>query len=94
MPGFLNDTPGSTLQKSLLIDLLSIPNPDKIGIASDAHAYGVGDPFLFPLLSVETIIQLENGRYLTALDNNFPGDDARYRGIPDDTEIIIFSVSK
>jgi|GEM_PF-558660 len=89
---FKNVAPGSTLQKSLMIDLLSIPNPGKIGMVSDARAYGIGDPFSFPLLSVETIIQLEDGRYLTALDNNFPGDDARYRGVPDDTEMIIFSI--
>lgn len=89
---FRNVAPGSTLQKSLMIDLLSIPNPGKIGMVSDARAYGIGDPFSFPLLSVETIIQLQDGRYLTALDNNFPGDDARYRGVPDDTEMIIFSI--
>ena len=61
-------------------------------VGADARAYGVGDPFQFALLSVETIVQLEDGRYLTALDNNFPGDDGRYRGKPDDTEMIIFSV--
>lgn len=83
---------GATLQKHLMADLLNIANPGKIGMVSDARAYGVGDPFAFALRSVETIIQLEDGRYLTALDNNFPGDDGRYRGKPDDTEMIIFSV--
>ena len=82
----------TTLQKHLMADLLNIANPGRIGMVSDARAYGVGDPFAFALRSVETIIQLEDGRYLTALDNNFPGDDGRYRGTPDDTEMIIFSV--
>lgn len=82
----------TTLQKHLMADLLNIANPGKIGMVSDARAYGVGDPFAFALRSVETIVQLEDGRYLTALDNNFPGDDGRYRGEPDDTEMIIFSV--
>ena len=82
----------TTLQKHLMADLLNIANPGRIGMVSDARAYGVGDPFAFALRSVETIIQLEDGRYLTALDNNFPGDDGRYRGKPDDTEMIIFSV--
>lgn len=91
---FLDQGPGTELKKNLMIDLLTIPNPDKIGMVSDSRAYGVGDPFAFPLLSVETIVQLADGRYLTALDNNFPGDDARYRGIPDDTEMIIFSVPR
>ena len=89
---FADAKAGSTLQKDLMADLLNIANPGKIGMVSDARAYGVGDPFQFALLSVETIIQLEDGRYLTALDNNFPGDDGRYRGKPDDTEMIIFSV--
>mgnify|MGYP002719530645 CR=1 FL=1 len=89
---FAQTAAGTTLKKELLADLLNIANPGKIGMVSDARAYGVGDPFQFALLSVETIIQLEDGRYLTALDNNFPGDDGRYRGKPDDTEMIIFSV--
>ena len=90
--GFADAKAGSTLKKDLMADLLNIANPGKIGMVSDARAYGVGDPFQFALLSVETIIQLEDGRYLTALDNNFPGDDGRYRGKPDDTEMITFSV--
>ena len=89
---FADAKAGSTLKKDLMADLLDIANPGKIGMVSDARAYGVGDPFQFALLSVETIIQLEDGRYLTALDNNFPGDDGRYRGKPDDTEMITFSV--
>lgn len=89
---FAHAEPGSTLSKQLMADLLDIANPGKIGMVSDARAYGVGDPFQFALLSVETIVQLDDGRYLTALDNNFPGDDGRYRGKPDDTEMIIFSV--
>lgn len=89
---FADAKAGSTLKKDLMADLLDIANPGKIGMVSDARAYGVGDPFQFALLSVETIVQLEDGRYLTALDNNFPGDDGRYRGKPDDTEMITFSV--
>lgn len=89
---FGNAEASTTLQKHLMAGLLNIANPGKIGMVSDARAYGVGDPFAFALRSVETIIQLEDGRYLTALDNNFPGDDGRYRGKPDDTEMIIFSV--
>ena len=44
------------------------------------------------IATVEALGLGEHGRYLTALDNNFPGDDGRYRGTPDDTEMIIFSV--
>ena len=89
---FADAAPGSVLAKEQLVDLLDIVNPGKIGMVSDAGAYGVGDPFSFALRSVETIMQLRDGRYLTALDNNFPGDDGRYPGKADDTEIITFSV--
>ncbi|AQQ14822.1 hypothetical protein CGLAU_04235 [Corynebacterium glaucum] len=89
---FGDSTPAGELKKEEHADLLRIANPGKIGMVSDKGAYGVADPFSFALRSVETIIQLEDGRYLTALDNNFPGDDGRYSGKPDDTEIIIFSV--
>jgi len=89
---FGDSTPTGEVKKEEHVDLLNIANPGKIGMVSDKGAYGVADPFSFALRSVETIIQLKDGRYLTALDNNFPGDDGRYSGKPDDTEIIIYSV--
>lgn len=87
-----DDNVGKNLDKSLLSDLLHINNPGKIGMVSDEGAYGVGEDFSFPFQSVETIVELSDGRYLTAVDNNFPGNDARYPGTPDNTEMIIFSV--
>ena len=63
--------------KSLVVDLLKIANPDGIGRTTSPGAYGVSDPFAFPFVSVETVVQLRDGNLLTANDNNYPGDDAR-----------------
>ena len=77
------------VDKSLVVDLLKIANPDGIGRSTSPGAYGVSDPFSFPFVSVETVVQLRDGNLLTANDNNFPGDDARNPGTPDDTEMVI-----
>lgn len=82
------------LEKDLVVDLLDIANPHGIGEEADGDAYGVGDPFYFPMQSVETIVQLKDGRLLTANDNNYPGNDARYPGTPDDTEMLIIDLKK
>jgi hypothetical protein len=56
--------------------------------------FGVGDPFSFPLQSVESLEVLDGGRLLIANDNNYPGSDGRWtaRDRPDDTELIIVRV--
>ena len=71
------------------MDLLKIANPDGIGRTTSPGAYGVSDPFSFPFVSVETVVQLHDGNLLIANDNNYPGDDARNPGTPDDTEMVI-----
>jgi glycerophosphoryl diester phosphodiesterase len=52
--------------------LLSIANPDLIGVESSPGAFGVGDPFSFPLVSVEVVLELRDGRILVGNDNNYP----------------------
>ncbi|WP_230487159.1 esterase-like activity of phytase family protein [Nocardioides anomalus] len=74
------------LEKTLVVDLLKLANPRHLG-------YGQ-DPYAFPYVSVETIVQLRDGRLLTANDNNYPGDDARVPGTPDDTELAIISLEE
>jgi glycerophosphoryl diester phosphodiesterase len=77
------------VEKELLVDLLGIANPAHIGERRSPGAYGVGDPFSFPLQSVESVIPLRDGRLLVANDNNYPGSNGRVPGSPDDTEMII-----
>ena len=66
----------------------------KIGVRRSPGAYGVGRQFAFPFLSVETVVPLGKDRYLLANDNNYPGNDARYPGRPDDTEMIVVQCAR
>lgn len=81
------------LVKKLVVDLLKIDNPDGIGMKTDP-GYGVEETFKFPFQSVETVVRLKDGRLLVADDNNYPGNDARKPGTPDNTEMIIVDLAK
>jgi hypothetical protein len=79
-----------TLPKTQVLDLLRIRDP--FGITSAADGFGLGDPFGFPLQSVETVLPVGGDRVLLANDNNFPDSDGRNAGRPDDLEAIIVAV--
>lgn len=82
------------VDKELVVDLLDIANPNGIGVDASPGAYGVGDPFSFPLQSVEVVVALDDGRLLVGNDNNYPGSSGRVPGTPDDTELVLISVSE
>lgn len=79
------------LEKKLVLDLLAIRDPNGISLPARPGEFGVGDPFSFPLQSVESLEVLGGERLLIANDNNYPGSDGRWiaRDRPDDTELII-----
>ena len=79
------------LEKLLVIDLLRIRDPDGISLPPRPGEFGVGDPFSFPLQSVESLEVLGGERLLIASDNNYPFSDGRWsaRDRPDDTELIV-----
>ena len=79
------------LEKRLVVDLLRIRDPDGISLPPRPGEFGVGDPFSFPLQSVESLEVLGGERLLVANDNNYPFSDGRWtaRDRPDDTELII-----
>lgn len=82
------------LRKELVADLMKIANPDRIGTRTDSNAYGIAPTFRFPMQSVETLLQIAPGRLLIGNDNNYPGNDARYKGQPDDTEMVIIDLDR
>ncbi|GAB2580446.1 hypothetical protein GCM10009593_19000 [Microlunatus antarcticus] len=90
----LNRTENGFARKRLLLDLLKIANPQRIGTKASPGAYGVGSTFSFAFQSTETVVPLSGGRYLFANDNNYPNNSARYPGKPDDTEMIIVGLPK
>jgi hypothetical protein len=79
------------LQKRLVLDLLAIPDPEGVSLPARPGEFGVGDPFSFPLQSVESLEVLGGERLLIANDNNYPFSDGRWiaRDRPDDTELIV-----
>jgi hypothetical protein len=87
------DTDGF-LEKRLVLDLLHIADPNGISLPARPGEFGVGNPFSFPLQSVESLEVLNGERLLIANDNNYPFSDGRWSGRnrPDDTEIIIVRV--
>jgi hypothetical protein len=82
------------LEKQLVLDLLEIADPAGISLPARPGEFGVGDPFSFPLQSVESLEVLGGERLLIANDNNYPGSDGRWiaRDRPDDTELIVVRV--
>ena len=82
------------VRKELVIDLLKFANPDLIGTEASPAAFGVGDPFSFPLQSVEVVVQLDDKRLLIGNDNNYPGSNGRVPGSPDDTEMIVIDLGR
>jgi hypothetical protein len=83
------DVPGRHLEKSLLVDLMAVPDPKKLG--------DDGDFFRFPFNTIESVHVLGPTTLVTANDNNYPFSNARSRSrtnartgplAPDDNEFI------
>ncbi|WP_309067878.1 esterase-like activity of phytase family protein [Microbacterium sp.] len=79
------------LNKTLVLDALRIDNPHGI---DEGEGYGLGETYALPVQSFETVLQLRDGRLLIGNDNNYPGNDARITGTPDDTEFAIVDLQR
>ena len=62
---------GGYVDKQLLVDLMAVPDPAKIG--------GDGDFFRFPFNTIESVHVVSPDTILTANDNNYPFSNARSR---------------
>jgi hypothetical protein len=80
------------LPRRTAIDLMRIADPNGVSTPARPGEYGVGPLFSFPLQSVETVLPLYGDKVLVANDNNFPGNDGRILGKPDDVEVIVLDV--
>ncbi|WP_246278122.1 esterase-like activity of phytase family protein [Phytohabitans rumicis] len=80
------------LPRRTAADLMRIADPDGVSTPARPGEYGVGPLFSFPLQSVETVLPLGGDKVLVANDNNFPGNDGRIPGKPDDTELIVLQI--
>ncbi|WP_238439391.1 esterase-like activity of phytase family protein [Microbacterium sp. JZ31] len=79
------------LHKTLVLDALRVDNPHGI---DEGEGYGLGETYALPVQSFETVLQLRDGRLLIGNDNNYPGNDARNTGTPDDTEFAIVDLQR
>lgn len=77
-----------TLPTSPLVDLLRVANPDLVGGPRAPGTIGLGDPFGFPFLTIESVLVKDRRTLVIANDNNFPFSSGRRPGAPDDNEII------
>jgi glycerophosphoryl diester phosphodiesterase len=77
--------------KTLVLDALRIDNPHGIDAG---EGYGLGETYALPVQSFETVLQLKDGRLLIGNDNNYPGNDARVPGTPDDTEFAVVDLQR
>jgi hypothetical protein len=73
------------LNKKLLVNLLDISDPRDIGGPLPGIA---PDKFNFPFDSVESIVVLDSNTLAVAIDTNYPDEDGRVPGKPDNTEVI------
>ena len=79
----LTETPsGGRLTKQMLVDLLSIRDPARLGPQPAAAG------FRFPYVTIEAVHALDARTLLIVNDNNFPSSGARGEGQPNDTEWI------
>lgn len=86
---------GELVEKSLLVDLTAIADPQ--GIASGAQGdVGVGGgTFSMPFETIESVIVLGEDRIGVVNDNNYPFSVGRHvgSGAPDDTELVVLQLS-
>ena len=75
--------------KREIVDLLHLSDPAGVSLPAQPGDRGLGNPFSFPLRSVESILPLPGGRLMVANDNNYPFDAGRHDGVPDGNEWIV-----
>ncbi|MCU0491311.1 MAG: esterase-like activity of phytase family protein [Chloroflexaceae bacterium] len=80
------------LVKLNLVDLLNIGDPNGISLPGQPGDIGLGDPFSFPFVTIESVLPLDRSRLLVINDNNFPFSLGRNPQRPDNNEFIIIQL--
>jgi glycerophosphoryl diester phosphodiesterase len=70
---------GGKVSKQPVVDLLDLQDPEALGGSQD---------YRFPYFTIEAVLSLSPTTLLLCNDNNYPFDDARRAGEPDDTELV------
>lgn len=77
------------VHKSEVLNLLQIRDPSGISLPGRPGDIGLGDPFAFPFVTIESVLPIAGNRLLVINDNNFPFSLGRNPALPDDTEFIV-----
>lgn len=85
-------TPGGFLEKTRVVDLTAIPDPDLVSLpAIHDGDIGLGNPFSVTCESVEAVHLVRGHRLLVGCDNNLP-NKGRNPTLADDNELILVDV--
>ncbi len=76
------------LVKRAVVDLLNIRDPALISRPARPGDIGLGDPFKFPYLTIESVLPLMGRRLALVNDNNLGGTNGRNRELPDYSDFI------
>ncbi|MCY1138227.1 esterase-like activity of phytase family protein [Actinoplanes sp. Pm04-4] len=77
---------GDRLEKTLVVDLMNVANPRKLG--------GFGPVFTFPFQTIEDVVILDDRTIAVLNDNNFPFSTGRSATAADNNEWITIALPK
>ncbi|MCO8271824.1 esterase-like activity of phytase family protein [Actinoplanes sp. TRM 88003] len=77
---------GDRLDKTLLVDLMNVANPRRVG--------GFGPTFTFPFQTIEDVVILDDRTIAVLNDNNFPFSTGRSATAADNNEWITIALPK
>lgn len=85
---------GKPVSKELLVNLLSIQDPNKLSEPYLKGDIGLGEHFAFPFITIEDIVILDPTHIGVLNDNNYPFGVGRHIGSqqPEDNEFIILKL--
>jgi hypothetical protein len=81
--------PDGTLEKTLVVDLMNIADPDRLSLPGRPGDIGLGETFSFPYVTIEDVLPLDAERLLVVNDNNFPFSIGRNPLLPDYNDFIV-----
>ncbi len=88
---------GGVMVKSLVQDLMKIPDPSRLSIGTGAFGdIGLGDPFSFPYQTIESVLVMSPDTIAVVNDNNYPFSVGRHvlSKLPDDNDFIFIKLPK
>lgn len=82
---------GGPVEKELLVDLMHVADPDKLGPLAWEGDVGLGEEYAMPFVTIENVLFLGGRRVAVMNDNNYPFSVGRHigAGLPDDSEMVV-----